>query len=278
MQHKTKRTIAREVLILFSCILIIGLSWITILVSNRFNENKQENLQIKVDLLSREITNIKSDSYYKTSLISKFRGKVPVEIWTKSLAFYSEVLRPDILDHPKPNNSKPEWIRKVYNAYYEQDKKKYLEELQEEKLNDKIQLYNLLNVTNFSCYDSSKSIISNYQAFCNNINNENSLRKIYNYLIMKKYIDINFNEFVHIVNAEPYFHSQSSLLKYNDAIKRREEMYSEIDKTRSNIFLSTEIDKSIKLLSIYLLIAIYPLRAMALSVRWAFRTLKEKQF
>ena len=80
MQHKTKRTIAREVLILFSCILIIGLSWITILVSNRFNENKQENLQIKVDLLSREITNIKSDSYYKTSLISKFRGKVPVEI------------------------------------------------------------------------------------------------------------------------------------------------------------------------------------------------------
>lgn len=79
MKQTTKRKIAREIVILFSCGVIIGVTFTVFWAINKIYKNKTEQLQIEISNLTHDIDSIQSTFPKLKSFQDIITGEVPVD-------------------------------------------------------------------------------------------------------------------------------------------------------------------------------------------------------
>lgn len=118
MQQKIKRKIAKEILILFTAIFLIGLVWLLIWTFNNFNNRKYESLQAEINELTLNIDSIQNSQqdplfdFYKKLKENPTIDGLPENyvIFRKALSekqiavrFYSEISKNSTVEGPPKN-------------------------------------------------------------------------------------------------------------------------------------------------------------------------------
>lgn len=243
---KLKRTIAKEILILFFSAIAIGLVWTFFLGVNIFNTNKAERLEEQITTLTYEI-----DSLYA------IREKCLVDILLinnlPKECFDDSGRLPLILTFLSTTDSS----ERSANIY---------------------RLHKLLTDLKFSFFKDG--LTPDLPTFNTNIEKELQadtlkhlqLKEIYFYLKEKNYIDVSYKDFYFTLD---YY----KLLPTQDEIDFPTTRRFELIREQQNIKIYTRDDFNniLKWLTIITLILIYPIRILILLLKWSFDIVRQKQ-
>lgn len=245
MKQSNKKILAKEIIIFFSAVVIIGLILITVEVVNQIRSNNVEKLQKQIAHLSNECDSISSLNWPKPlSLEKMIVGEIPSK--------YYEIQN---LDNRVIDSSK-------------------VAEVQIKKL------YNLLLVLNYPFKGDSHWIPS--EVFVDNIKNEFKnlykdrieLNKICKYLRDKKLIDIEDWLFVLNLEGQSLPSSFSQLVEGSNYVTRIQKLESDI-KNSNNILSESEMNSIMIFTCIFAIVIIYPFRFIVICIMWAIKQLKE---
>lgn len=249
MKQTTKRKIAREIVILFSCAVIIGLAWTAFWAINKTHKNKAEQLQIQISNLTHEIDSIQSTFPKLKSFEEIVTGAVPVDylIVHKFIPTPEEVLGTE------------QEIERARNIR---------------------QLHKLLTTSKFSF--SNNTFISDFPYFKKSIENElesdttqEQLNKIYTFLKDQKYLTVDFFTFTYSLKSLLPLPKKISWVAYQNDIKKREDLKQEFNTTSKKIYSANDLLDIAKWILIIVLTLIYPFRFLFLLLKWAIKTLRQ---
>jgi len=106
---------------------------------------------------------------------------------------------------------------------------------------------------------------------------QKNLIDVYTKLTDKKYISVNYDEFISTLKGIQFSPQSPIWRKYQRNLKEKNELEIQLSKTKYKILSASEInDNGIQVFFI-LIILIYPVRLFILLILWAFRTLKENK-
>lgn len=297
MQPSTKRKIAKEIVILFSCVLVIGLTWTYFWIVNNGNINKSESLQKRIEILDHDIDSIKlsfpkaktfdelftdnlPDGFYEP-LDSKLQ-KLPTGFTLiRNLRKYDPL---EILGNDFENSTRTDNIRKLYqlldNSHYPFSVSPYNKyEMSVFPNFQKDIVQELEIVPSNDLPDSLKNNINLKEIdsiAIDSIASKPQLNKIYSFLKEKKYLTVAFDEFALAIEELPLPPPHSTWTTYQSNNTKKEELKSELNTTHSKIYSSSRLTDIAKWISIIVLSIVYPLRALTSLLIWAFKTLREK--
>lgn len=281
MHLSTKRKIAKEIIIFFSSVVIILLTWVIFWAANKANLNKRETLQREIETLDHDIDSIKSSFPKAKSFDELFTGSLPDGFYEpldsklpklptgltliRNLRKYDPL---EILGNDFENTTRTDIIRKLYqlldNSHYP------------------------FSVSPFSKYDLP--VFPSFQSFQKDIVQEieedtlnldsisttkPKLKKIFDFLKEKKYLTAGIDEFILAIEDLPLPPPHSTWTTYQSDKTKKEELKSELNIIKSKIYSSSRLTDIAKWIMIIVLSLVYPFRALAFLLIWAFKTLRQ---
>jgi len=255
MQQSTKRKIAKEIIIFFCSVTLIGLVWAIFWSINNFNVSKTENLQKQIVFSNHDIDSIQSTFPKLKTFQDLITGKVPVEYLIEQKW---EKYRVPSLDELEGTEQEKERIKNISR------------------------LYSLLRTSKYKFSDDS--VIPDFPQFKDDIVEEfesdskgqQTLNNIYTFLKDQKYLTVEFVEFTFSLNAlllPPKFITWTT---YQDEIKKRDNLKKDLEVYKAKIYSTTELGDILKWTSIFVLTIVYPFRFLMLLLFWSIRTLRQK--
>lgn len=277
MQQSTKRKIAREIVILFSSILVIGMIWAFFWLVNNVNIKKTESLQQEIEILNNDIDSIKLSFPKAKTFEGLFLGKVPDEFYEKTGDFddlgvpirrlKQSADLPSLAEINEENE-----FRKTRTINF----RKLFEILEKSRYPFSVSPINKFDMPIFQDFEADMN--EELEGDTLNLDSISStkpkLKKIFDFLKEKKYLAVDFDEFVLTIYELPLPPPHSTWTTYQSDMTKKEELKSELAKTNSKINSSSRLTDILKWISIIVFSLIYPLRLVISLLFWAVRTLK----
>lgn len=246
MKQSTKKTIAKEILILFSSVVIIGAIWTVFWTLDKIKISKSENLQSQVKTLTHDIDSIQTSFPKAKTFKDLLTGLLPIEY----------------VNHVQLNIPPPPEI-----------------EHGDGRIQNIGQLYTFLATSKFPYSDDS--FFPEFPFFHTNIEKELStdttkqifLKRIYSFLKDGKYVNINYNEFVNTID---FYKGLPNITELAAKQKQKDELTLELKTVRGKIYSSNDLSEIPKWIAIIVLSIVYPLRFTYFLILWAVSTLKQK--
>jgi hypothetical protein len=278
MKHTNKRILAREILILFSCVISILLVWTIMWTINKININKSETIHNQINSITKKMDSI-NDQISIDSFEEIFEGKIPKKISEENkkdplhlnfndFAIIAEdfnakkgnAIPIKVIPHPREIIFNLHLLRSILiESGFQFDENKTGE------------------TPNITFFDQSILMEINSEV----IDNENLsktkpyLYRIYNFLLEKKYLNVGFYEFYMELVEKPHLppFSESWMENY----KLREKEKKGLISSKAKIYNTAELNKAARSIGILILIVIYPFRLLSLLLLWSVKTLRQKQ-
>lgn len=249
MKKSNKRILAKEIIIFFSAVAIVGLVCLVFLSIDRLTVHKSQKLRVELSQLT-----ISSDSI--------------VSLFPKAISFEEMIIG----ELPKEYKIIQSWDDYIVSI----DSSKIVEM----QLN---KLYNLLKASkyNFKPVDSGwippEVFFKNIRDELNDKEwkNKTELKRIYKFLIDRNYIKVSFEQFVFNLEGYPLPPDDKLYTKYTNSKKEIEATNRNIKIINAKILKGDDIENLTLSTFLILIIIIYPLRFIVLSIIWAIKTLKE---
>jgi hypothetical protein len=247
MNQKTKKIIAKEIIIFFSSVIIIGLFWLSFTYTNDYRIQRVNKLEKLISSLQTEVDSLQ----YTFDKLIYYRFTATG--YAAQLAFEADKAYHDRLDkeNTPPNNN----IKMLY-CYLTEYQKNY--------------------ISQDSFFLSKDCFIKNTLDILNNPNppKENKLYKLYKHLKRNDAIRVSYEKFISIMSGESLT-SEESKRTYK-LRKKILKLTSDKESNSSEILDEIELEKRIVKYILIVLALIYPLRYILLSIIWAVKTLKNK--
>lgn len=280
MQQLTKRKIAKEIIIFFSSIILIGLVWTTFWVVNYTNINKSENINKQIDLATNNIDSIQSFFFKLITFRTLISGNVPAEILN--------ILPPPPDGFPlppPPDGFRPPPPDGFLGA-----------EQQQQHYENLRQLFSVLIKAKYQFLEDSLSIdftIFKWEIISEltmDSSKQHSLINIYSFLKNQKYLKAEYKEFIFSLGALPQLpkgftfsldelpqHPISpTMIFYKDEIINRAKLETELNVVEARVYSPNELNVIAIWFSIIVFSIVYPLRFLIILLSWSIRTLKQK--
>jgi hypothetical protein len=270
MKQTTKKTLAREIVILFSCSILIGLAWTIFWTVNKFHRSNVEQLQIEIYNLTNDIDSIQTTFPKIKSFQDLISGKVPVEylIEERFIPTPEEVLGTEQEKERATN------IRQLYKflkaSKYPFSDNSYISDFHCFK--DEIDKE--LNFVPFDDLPDSLKRNAN-QKEIDNIASQPLLKKIYSFLKSENYSTVKFLDLTFYLYAVPLPPKFISWKIYQDDIKKRDTLKSELNTSSAKIYSANDLKDIAKWIAIIVLTLVYPFRFLYLLLKWAIKTLRQ---
>ena len=243
---KVKRSIAIEVLILFSAVLLILLGYPVLWAINKFNLVKVENLQNQIKIRTHELDSIKVTFPKLLTFDEIIIGEVPIEYLISTS------------DAEIENSEKN--IRQLYK----------LLSAFGYKFSDTKEIWKPKG------WIPSEVFVKDIQReFTYNIDKMSELKKIYNFLKKEKCIVIELDEFVFCLKGKPPHPPYSSHLNYEKNKKQIDELKIELETAKSKVKSEDNKKEITNWIIITILALIYPFRFIFLLLLWSIKTVKQ---
>jgi hypothetical protein len=249
-----QKKIAKEILLLFSCTLLIGLIWVTFWLKNNYTINKVASLQNQVEVLTAKIDSIHS-SFPK---VIPFDSLVIWEDFGQPLIDKNYIPMPQEVFGSELDKTRTENIRKLYRVLILQD----FAFPQESFVSNHA---NLLPEVKFT---------ENIEKELREVNGEKTiLNKIYTFLRSKSNVKVNSEQFFFNIEGLPLPPKYDSWMQYEKYKLEKNELVGKIKETKTHIYSSNSLGEVIKFTSIIILLIVYPLRLVYFILKWSLRTL-----
>ncbi len=274
MRHSIKLRIAKEIIILFSSLLVIGLVWLITLTINHININRIDSLKIEIEFFNKTIDSIQSTFPKVKTLDKLFLGNVPKD-------FYVETGDKDEFGIPIRRLIKHDELE-IWGDSFEEDT----------QTNNLRLLYHILEKTNypFDVSPFSKYDLPMFKDFRSDIKKELSgdplnldketkpnLMRIFNFLKGKQYLKTEFNDFVVTIIGLPLPPSHETWLSYLDNKDKLNTLTAELVVKQSKLISSDELEDIITLTIVLVAVVVYPVRLMILTLWWAIKTVRKPE-
>lgn len=270
MKQTTKRKIAKEIVILFSCAVLTGLTWTIFWTINKVHKSKLEQLKIEISNLTHDIDSIQTTFPKLKSFQDLITGKVPVEylIEDKFIPTPEEVLGTEQEKERATN------IRKLYKLlkaskypfsddsfipdfhYFKDDIEKELTIVPYDDLPDSLKR------------NANKKEIDS-------IASQPLLKNIYAFLKSEKYSTVEFVDLTFCLSAIPLPPKHATWTNYQADIKKRDELNNELDTCSAKIYSANDLTDIAKWISVIVLTLVYPFRFLFLLLKWAVKILRQ---
>lgn len=247
MKKPIQRIIAKEIIIFFSAVAIVGLVCIVSLCIGWYGSYRNQKLDMELKQLSNNADSLQS-------------------LFPKVLTFEEMIVG----DLPKK-----------YKIYQEFDR--YLNNYDKLKIDDKqiLQLFNLTFGLDYNFKKDGKDWPND--EFSKTIKAElkdlkwerkTNLNRIYTFLKDKKYITIPFEQFVFNLEGLPVPPKDSLLSAYMNKESKIKDVEGIRNRNRKYILADGDLEYTALSSFLVLMIIIYPIRFIFLSIVWAIRTLR----
>lgn len=260
MQQSTKRKLAKEILIFFSSIILIGLTWSIFWLKNNFKINRTEDLKKEIIKTNTEIDSIQT-TFPKENTFEAMLLKINIP------KGYFDNVRPPLIILPESTDPHRE-------SEFSQTTNINIEKL-----------YILLNELNYhiEIVDQTANGLPIFKNIKNEIklefkkdwNQKTELKKIYDFLLTNKCVNIDFEHFVFNLEGLPLPPTHGTWLTYQAKKKKMEELSKEVKIEKNKISSKDDLRELLIFISILVLSLIYPVRFIILSILWALRTVKQ---
>jgi len=272
MKQVIKIRIAKEILILFGSFIVIGLVWLVTLTINGITRNKIESLKTEINFLTRNNDSIQSTFPKSKTLDDLLIGNVPK-------TFYLETGDRDEYGIPIRRLIKYDELEILGNSF-EKDI----------QTNNLRVLYHILkksdypfDVSQFSKYDLP--MFEDFQVEIlkelsgDTLNLETSkkpnLNRIFTFLVDKKYIKTESDDFVVTMVGLPYPPPHDTWTTYVNNKDQLKTLKSELIEKESRIISSDRQEDVIIWTTVLVAFIVYPLRLIFMTLAWAIKTLKK---
>jgi hypothetical protein len=274
MKQTTKRKIAREIVILFSCAVLIGLIWTIFWTVNKVHRSNVEQFQIEISNLTHYIDSIQT-TFSKSEYFGKMldvknvpteyfnKGRLPIVIFPEIIWGESSIQQSSFINE--------RWLFLLL-----------------QKLNPPFDIDSIdsfafygefgFKVNPFSKlkepipFDTLKSISENFET---DFPQRDELKRYYDFLKTKKCIIVGFKEFSFTMYGLPMPPSEDVLIVYEKSKMEFEEASKDLNKTKFKIRSADEMKEIAKWISIIVLSLVYPFRFLFLLLKWAIKTLRQ---
>lgn len=270
MRQTIKRKIAKEIIIFFTSVLIVGLIWTFFWGINQFNIHKSTSLQTQITTLKHDIDSIR-DTYSKVkSFADLITGKVPVE-YLIAVPAWEETL-PIGQDQFTPKEQRACNIRQLYKLLTTSKFKFSDDSLIPDFLSFQRDIENELEIVPSSDLPDSLKKNINVRA-TDSIVLQPSLNKIYTFLKKEKYLSVDYIEFVSTVD---FYRLLPDIEPLDKILKQKDKLKNELISINEKVYSTNELNEIGKSLCLISLIIVYPFRFLFLMLVWAVRTVKQK--
>jgi len=272
MKQTTKRKIAREIVILFSCVALIGLTWVIFWTINEFHISRAKKLEKKASTLSHDIDSIQT-TFSKSKQFEKMLDvkNVPTEYFNKGRP--PLILLPEIiLDESSIQHTSFVNERRLFlllqklNSPFDMDSIDMFAKFGGYKVNPFSKLQEPVP------FDTLRSISTKFET---DFPEREELKRYYDFLKTKNCISVSFKEFCFTMHGLPLPPSQDVLTVYEKNNKEFEEANKDLNETKYKIYSSGDMTDIAKWISIIVLTLVYPLRYLFLLLKWAVKTLRQ---
>nr|WP_294898577.1 hypothetical protein [uncultured Pedobacter sp.] len=267
MNYSIKRKIAKEVIIFFSCVCFLGVSWFGLWAINYFNYYNRDNIKKQITYLN----------YKRDSLKSTFPK---LKSFEDVIVNKSDPFDPNIY---------------IYKARINRVKSQLpsFEELNE--MNPKLKpwenaslrkLYILLEILQFPVTvkhinTNRLSVLTNFKKATSyelegELKKMSELKRVHHFLQTKKYMTVPFNEFISSLKGLPLPPPHSTWKTYETTKKQIAQLNQQLIKSNSKIYSKKDLSHVGKWLIIIVFMIVYPLRYLILTLIWALGVLNKK--
>lgn len=272
MKQVIKIRIAKEILILFGSFIVIGLVWLVTLTINSITRNKIESLKTEINFLTRNNDSIQSTFPKSKTLDDLLIGNVPK-------TFYLETGDKDEYGIPIKRLIKYDELEILGNSF-EKDI----------QTNNLRVLYHILEKSDypFDVSPFNKYDLPMFEDFQVEILKELSgdtlkleaskkpnLKRIFAFLVDKKYIKTEFDDFVVTMVGLPYPPQHDTWTAYVNNKDQLKTLKSDLIEKESRIISSDRQEDIIMWTIFFVGFIVYPLRLVFMTLAWAIRTLKK---
>ena len=265
MKQTTKRKIAREVLILFGSVVLIGLIWTIFWTTNKIRTQKTENLKIEIANYNHDI-----DSIQKTFPKTKSFQEITKKDWYQYI-----VIDKNLCSELDELNSKVDGLQNIVLLFKLLIESNYpfVENKATPSTNDKFGDFTV-------CFGFFlDEVLAELKSDTLDLDNLNTttphLKKYHQFLTDKKLIDVTIQEFVLTLNAMPLPPKHETWVVYQNDKKKLDELRNDLSITTSKAYSTNELTGIAKWISIIVLTLVYPFRFLLLLLKWALRTLRQ---
>jgi hypothetical protein len=276
MKQTTKRKIASELVILFSCATLIGLTWIFFWTVNEFHISEAKKLEKKTLSLSHAIDSIQI-VYSKSKLLQEILDdkKLPKEYFDKGrlpiilppYALFDKIMALSTIQRDRYfNELRLILVLQKFKSPFDMDSI------------DPFIKYDGYSINPFGKlkepvpFDTLQSISEKFKT---DFPEKEKLKRIYDFLKTKNCINVNFKEFCFTMQGLPLPPSENAITIYKNDRKEFDKTSKDLINTKQSINSKEQIKEIIKWISIIILALVYPIRFLFLSLRWSLRTLRQ---
>ncbi len=254
MKQVIKRIIAKEIIILFSSIVFIGLVWSILWLKNNYSINHLKKLKWETNLVTHKIDSLQATFSKKRSLEKiLIPQNLPTTV-SNALNLYIELMKVAGKPEYEPNIN----IRMLYIV------------LKNSKYPFKLSPYSKYDIPT---YNDFYKHVSN--EFSKDLREKQELKRIYDFLISKKYISLGFEGFTYNLQALKLPPKRDTMITFEKYIKQKEILNSELNIAKTKVISKNDLLETIKWIGVIILIVVYPLRYSILLLRWALKTLRQ---
>lgn len=272
MKQTTKRKIAKEIVILFSCAALMGLTWVIFWTINEFHISKAKKLDERTFNLSHDIDSIQT-TFSKSKQFEKMLNvkNVPTEYFNKGRP--PLILLPEIIIDESSiqqisfvNERRLFLLLQKLNSPFDMDSIDIFAKFGGYKINPFSKLQEPVP------FDTLQSISAKFET---DFPERDELKRYYDFLKTKKCISVGFKEFSFTMQGLPLPPSHDALTVYEKNKKEFDEASKDLVETKQNINSADDMKEIAKWISIIVLTLVYPFRFLFLLLKWAVRTLKQ---
>jgi hypothetical protein len=289
MNSKTKKTIAKEIIYFFSVISFLLLAWAGIELRNSFLRNKMDNFSNQISVLKIQIDSIEK-TYPKKAI--EFSNLVPPVLPTLDELNNKALVSIDDANAQLDDSFVESPISELY-GYLRLNKFDFAVPGAKEKkpfiLNNAIYDIPIDEIKNFlkdypSAKPSFEKFIPDLESFENHIKKEFNqpkqplIQKIYAFIKSenKKFTSDILN-FVFCLKGLPPLPPLEILDKLDEIKKTKTETNQKLKETENKLMYRNETKSFIVWSSTLLLGLLYPFRFIFFLLKWAFKTVKQKE-
>lgn len=271
---KTKKTIAKEIIYFFSAISLLLIVWAGIQVRNSFLKNKINDLSKNISVLKIQIDSIEKANPKKTILFSQL-NEYEYASMQKVLYDFDATIK------AKPNLSVSELLVKFPEFKNDSDKiqsaKDYSATLNSGKYKN-VSEFNY-KFPEFFGVDTTENLLTLNEEYRTQLDNniKNLLGKGATENEVISYVSDYKKKYG--TKRNPFFSKlpQSNVLNNVEQIKKsKTETNQKLQETENKLFNSDELENVIIWCSIFFFGILYPFRFVFFLLKWAFKTVKQK--
>ncbi|RVT76627.1 hypothetical protein EOD40_08985 [Flavobacterium sufflavum] len=278
MKQITKRKVAREIIILFICSVLIGLSWVILWSINEFRISKAEKLEKKTSILSHDIDSIQT-RYSKSISFEEMldRKNVPTEYFDKGRPpiiippdfFFDEIMFDEFSVQQTSFFTK----RRLFLLLQKLKPPFDIDSINQFAKFDGFKISPFSKLQEPVPFDTLQSISKKFET---NFPEKKNLKRYYDFLKTKNCIIVGFKEFCFTMQGLPLPPTTSTSTAYKKYRKEFDEANKDINETKQKINSKDNIIDLIKWIAIIVFTLVYPIRFIYKLLKWSFLTIQTK--